>query len=134
PQDAERLGLGMAGRLPDVVYRGRGHARRDERLEQFRRLPFPRALLEQRDQLSTVCDPVRISEEARVAGQLREAEDAAERGEELVVTGDDHQLAVARREDLVRRNLEEGAPLAPRHCARAEVADGLEREELKSGL
>ena len=126
-QYPERLRLGMPCRLADVVHRRHGHARGDERVEQLRRVALPRPLLQQREQRRAVRDPVRIREEADVGRELGHAEDTAERGEELVVAGDDHQLAVAGGEDLVRRDLRERAPLAAGHGPGAEIADELVR-------
>ena len=133
-QDPERLRLRMASRLADVVHRRHGHARGDERVEQLRRLPPLRPLLQQCEQRRPVRDPVRVREEAGVGGELGHSEDVAQRGEELVVAGDDHELAVAGREDLVRRDLRERASLATRHGAGAEKADELVREQRERRL
>ena len=134
-EDPERARLLVLRGLADVVDGRRGHARLDECGEQLLAFPCPRPLLEEREQLCPVAHAIGIRQEARVVRERGHAEDAAERGEELVVSGgDDHQAAVRGREHLVRGDLRERAPLAARHLARAQVADELIREQRQRRL
>ena len=71
---------------------------------------------------SRLTDPVGVRPEARVVDQLGGAEHVADRAEQPVVAAGDHQLSVAGREDLVRRDHREARSLAGGHRAVGEVA------------
>ena len=69
------------------------------------------------------CSTRSIRVEPRIGQELEEVERAAERGEEPVVPAGDHQLAVARGEDLVRRDHREDRSLGHRHRPVGEEPD-----------
>ncbi len=133
-QHAERPRLLVIGRLADVPHGRRGDPGLDQRGEQLLRRPLAERRLEQGDQLRPVADAVGVGHEARVGRDLVDPEHAAELAEELVVAGDDHQLAVARGEHLIRGDLRERTALAAGDLARAEVADELVGEQRERGL
>ena len=66
---------------------------------------------------------VGIRSEALVGHELGELEDVAESCEEAIVAARDHELAVPRREDLIRRDHRERRSLSGRHGAVGQVAD-----------
>ena len=78
--------------------------------------------IQEPDELVAVTHAVGVRPEARVVGELGEPEHGADRAEQSVVSPRDHQLAVARREDLVRRDHREAGALAGRDRAVGQIA------------
>ena len=76
-----------------------------------------------RAELVAVGHAIAIRAEARDRRRARELEHVADRGEEPVVAAGDHQLAVPRREDLVRRDHREHGALTVRDRPVGQVAD-----------
>ena len=71
----------------------------------------------------SVSHAIRVRPEALVRHQLRQREHLAQQHEEAVVSARDHQLAVARGEDLVRRDHREDGALRSGDGAVCEIAD-----------
>src|SRR6185503_19478928 len=82
-----------------------------------------------RDDLPTVCDPLRVVGEALVLEQLLEVERTTKALEERVVRDADVDVPVARTERLVRDDRRMHVPFGPRHRAVGEEARGLAREQ-----
>ena len=119
----------MLGDLGDVLH-GRGRdSRRGQALEPRRRRLLAQAPPEERDELAAVLDARGIRREARVGGEGGQPERVAERAEEPVVGGRDHDLAVARREDLVRDDRGVRGAVAAGRLAGREVTGQVVGEE-----
>jgi hypothetical protein len=113
------------GRVRDALVEGVDRRARDAGREQLaeplvagaRREPR----LEQRAQCVAVRRAVLVVREPRVVEQLRRAEHLAEAGELPVVAGDDDDVAVRRRQRLVREQARVRVAHAVGHCAARDV-------------
>src|SRR5206468_1104533 len=102
--------------------------------EPFGRRARGELLADQRQQRLAVRYPVRIRAEAFVVGELRAADPLDKLAEQLVVRGRDHQLAVARREDLVRDDQRERRAEAAGRDATPQRVRQLIADERECGL
>ena len=84
-EDPERRRLWRLGDVADVRDRSGGHAGGPEALEPGRRRLGAKTILDQRDDGVAVADAVGVRPEPRVADDLGEADDVADRAEEPVV-------------------------------------------------
>ena len=91
-------------------------------------------LSNRRQQGLAVREPVGVGAEADVVDQLGEADALAKLCEEPVVRGRDHELAVLRREHLVRRDERKCRAVATRHVSGLERVRQLVADEREPGL
>ena len=87
----------------------------------FGRVAFGKPARDDRDELLSVSHTVGVRPETLVRDQLGQLEHLAEQAEQPIVSGCDHQLAVAGGEDLVRRDHREHRSLPCGHRAVGEV-------------
>ena len=133
-EDLERLRLLVLRDLGDVVDGSRRDAGRVEPLDPARDLAARKTRLEDLDQLVPVGDALGVRGEALVLDEVGHLEHRRKLREEVVVGGEHHQLPVARREGLVRRDQWEGRPVPPGDRARAKVADQVVGDESERRL
>ena len=99
-----------------------GTDRARNRAVPLRRGPLEEARLQKVVQRVPVGHPVGVLAVGRVRGEIGESQRVAEPGEQVVVRGSDHQVAVGRREDLVRRQEGRPTPVPLGLLPRAQVA------------
>src|SRR5262249_9415903 len=91
-------------------------------------------VLEHRDKKLPVLDALRVGGEAIVARKFRAFERAAEDAEQVVVTRRHHDVAVARREGLMRNDLGDTRPHRAPHPPAREVCADLRAHPADRGL
>ena len=133
-QHAEGRGLLGGGDVGDIGDRCSGYARRGQERLPLGRRSLTEAIRQERHERLAIAHAVGVRTEARVGERARAARGRRREREQAVVPAGDHQLAVARGEDLVRRHHREDRALPRRHRAVREIADEVVADVAERGL